>query len=539
MHIFGNGLANTQVNFANHCPVEKTLPDTQLLDCPELREDVKICQDLGVKIELGLGGAAGSYGLRDDKAAVEFADMLWDTVFSGESKTRPFGSSALDGVNLDIEGGSPYGYAAFVNRLRERQNSADASARPIIVTAAPQCPYPDAYMHDAIMNSPVDAVYVQFYNNYCGIQAFGTQNFNFDIWDEWANKFAKIKGAKVFLGIPASPSAAGSGYVNASRLREIILSVKKYNSFGGVMMWDSSQAFANKESGKSYAELAVASLEAACDGSSPAPIPAPQPVPAPAPVPTPTPAPAPTPAPTPSPAPGDVCPVEGGACQEGTFDCSGAQYAQCINGKWMLRSCQTGTVCHRTADRRNIFCDWPNSTDLPCRQPSALELTPAQRLQISTSNAAAERTRAAAFTGSSQPADINVVYQTANATHMIAHIEASVSSANRKSAIKSFSNDWTLSFSTPSGVTAVAVDRGTLTNDQIHATATATSSNEWIPFQVKSVPAKEPAKNMRVAVDVVLKRAPPTATTGASGEVKSASSAPWLQVLKDVQFQSR
>ncbi|RKP26299.1 hypothetical protein SYNPS1DRAFT_28001, partial [Syncephalis pseudoplumigaleata] len=49
MHIFGNGLDKTQVNFANHCPVEKTLPGTQLLDCPELREDVKACQELGVK----------------------------------------------------------------------------------------------------------------------------------------------------------------------------------------------------------------------------------------------------------------------------------------------------------------------------------------------------------------------------------------------------------------------------------------------------------------------------------------------------------
>ncbi|RKP05706.1 glycoside hydrolase superfamily, partial [Thamnocephalis sphaerospora] len=243
MHIFGRG--RSQMNFANHCDPDILFPNTQLMNCPELQEDVVICQNLGVKVELGLGGAAGSYGLSDDASAVAFAEELWGLAFGGTNAARPFGNSSLDGVNLDIEGGSSTGYARFVNRLRELHSASTASKRPLIVTAAPQCPYPDAYMHDVIMNAQIDAVYVQFYNNYCGVQAFGTSNFNFDIWDLWSRTYAKRPGAKIYLGIPASATAAGSGYVSATRLREIINGVSRYPSFGGVMMWDSSQAFAN------------------------------------------------------------------------------------------------------------------------------------------------------------------------------------------------------------------------------------------------------------------------------------------------------
>ena len=42
-------------------------------------------------------------------------------------------------------------------------------------------------------------------------------NFNFDSWDNFA-KTAPNPNVKVYLGVPASPSAAGSGYVSSSTL---------------------------------------------------------------------------------------------------------------------------------------------------------------------------------------------------------------------------------------------------------------------------------------------------------------------------------
>ena len=50
---------------------------------------------------------------------------------------------------------------------------------------------------------------------------------------------------KVFLGIPAGQTAAGSGYEPPSTLGPIIDYCKQFSSFGGVMMWDASQAEAN------------------------------------------------------------------------------------------------------------------------------------------------------------------------------------------------------------------------------------------------------------------------------------------------------
>ena len=50
----------------------------------------------------------------------------------------------LDGVDLDIEGGRPGNYAEFVKELRKLMSS--DKKKKYIVSGAPQCPYPDAYL---------------------------------------------------------------------------------------------------------------------------------------------------------------------------------------------------------------------------------------------------------------------------------------------------------------------------------------------------------------------------------------------------------
>lgn len=62
-------------------------------------------------------------------------------------------------IDLDIESGDPTGYAAFVNQLREH---AKGGSKPLYITAAPQCPFPDTHIGAALNNAPFDAVYVQF-----------------------------------------------------------------------------------------------------------------------------------------------------------------------------------------------------------------------------------------------------------------------------------------------------------------------------------------------------------------------------------------
>jgi len=159
----------------------------------------------------------------------------------GKSGTRPFGDAVLDGVDLDIESGSPSYYSTFVDQIRQLSKGA---RKRYYVTAAPQCPFPDAKVGDALDNADFDAVYVQFYNNYC--ETSRPSEFNYATWDRWAKTQSPNPNVKVYLGAPAGPKAAGSGYVDASSLISMAKSLQsKYSTFGGVMLWDADTAFNN------------------------------------------------------------------------------------------------------------------------------------------------------------------------------------------------------------------------------------------------------------------------------------------------------
>jgi chitinase len=62
-------------------------------------------------------------------------------------------------IDLDIEGGGSTGLAAMVTQLRSHFSGA---SKKYYITAAPQCPYPDAYLSPTLNAVGFDAVYVQF-----------------------------------------------------------------------------------------------------------------------------------------------------------------------------------------------------------------------------------------------------------------------------------------------------------------------------------------------------------------------------------------
>jgi hypothetical protein len=164
------------------------------------------------------------------------------------------------------------------------------------ITAAPQCPFPDAYLGAVINAVGFDAVYVQFCesklsswnnwpytssdNNFCGLQSFDNPNVSSHVFlpdhyhfpyflfarhgiltngisscafpirllkcyrDEWAKTVSPNKNVKVYIGAPSDSLAAGSGYVDADTLASYALQTREqYSSFGGVMLWDASQAY--------------------------------------------------------------------------------------------------------------------------------------------------------------------------------------------------------------------------------------------------------------------------------------------------------
>ncbi|KAH8434597.1 glycoside hydrolase family 18 protein [Aspergillus melleus] len=266
-----------EVDFANAGDKCTIIEGTNLKKCPEIGEDITTCQQKGKTIILSIGGATYSEGgFQSESAARDGADLVWKTFGPAQSSMaqvnhtvyhnttyrpihntimrrqnqvrRPFGDAVVDGFDFDFEAHVD-NMAPFANRLRELSD-ADTS-KQYFLTAAPQCPYPDAADKD-ILNGPVsiDAVFVQFYNNFCGVGSFvegqDTQNsFNLETWDNWAKNDSQNKKAKVIVGVPANTGAAGSGYIPVTKLKSVIEYSKTFSSFGGVMMWDVSQAYGN------------------------------------------------------------------------------------------------------------------------------------------------------------------------------------------------------------------------------------------------------------------------------------------------------
>lgn len=242
---FGEG-GEPSLDLANICSTanDPVFEGTQLPECSFMASNIQTCQNAGKIVTISLGGATGSAGFSNASQAEGFANTIWDLFLGGSSSTRPFGDAVLDGVDLDIEGGSTEYFTNFVSTLRSLMNSGSKS---YYLTAAPQCPFPDAYVGSVIDAESFDAVYVQFYNNYCGLTNYDNSNdWDFSTWDNWAKNTSPNPNVKVYIGAPAASAAAGSGYVDAATLGQIAVDTRNsYSSFGGIMLWDASQAYAN------------------------------------------------------------------------------------------------------------------------------------------------------------------------------------------------------------------------------------------------------------------------------------------------------
>ena len=140
---------------------------------------------------------------------------------------------------MDIEGGSYIGYGTFVSKLRGYMNG--SNKKEYIITSAPQCVYPDAYMGPgsgkALTVSPKSFSWlnVQFYNNYCGI--FSESQF-YASFEEWCN-LANSNGFTIMVGVPDAPKAGG-GYISASQICNMVPKLETYSCFSGFMLWDAS-----------------------------------------------------------------------------------------------------------------------------------------------------------------------------------------------------------------------------------------------------------------------------------------------------------
>ncbi|KAG2599571.1 acidic endochitinase Pun g 14, amyloplastic-like [Panicum virgatum] len=217
---FGSGQAPV-LNLAGHCnPGE----------CAGLASDIQSCKSQGVRVLLSLGGAGGNYGLSSTDDANSVADYLWDNFLGGTGSTsRPLGAVALDGIDLDIENGNPAHYDELASALKAKDGG-------VLLTAAPQCPYPDASLGPALQTGLFDAVWVQFYNNPGCAYAGGDDANLVAAWRTWTGG---VRAGSFYLGLPASEEAAGSGYIPPGDLTGTVLPAVQGvgGGYGGIMLW--------------------------------------------------------------------------------------------------------------------------------------------------------------------------------------------------------------------------------------------------------------------------------------------------------------
>ncbi|XP_020216244.1 acidic endochitinase [Cajanus cajan] len=217
---FGNG--NTpKLNLAGHC-------DATNNGCSFLSNQIKACQNQGVKVMLSIGGNDGNHDLSSAVEARTFAEYLWNNFLGGQSNTRPLGNAILDGIDFAIVSGSTQHWDELAMAISEH-----GKQKKIYLSAAPQCPIPDKWLSSAIETGLFDYIWVQFYNNppcqYNG-NAENLKNY----WNKWIG----TKVGQVFLGLPAAQGAAGSGYVSPDVLNSQVLPfIKGSAKYGGVMLW--------------------------------------------------------------------------------------------------------------------------------------------------------------------------------------------------------------------------------------------------------------------------------------------------------------
>jgi chitinase len=176
----------------------------------QFTSDIATLQARGQKVILSVGGQDGAISVDSAASAAEFASSVYSLI-------QQYG---FNGVDIDLENGVDPGYMA--SALEQLESDVGSS---LIITLAPQTvdtqSTGDDYFALALDIQPIlTMINTQYYNsgsmNGCdgNVYAEGTENFI------TALACTELEGglspAQVGIGLPASTSAAGSGYVSPS-----------------------------------------------------------------------------------------------------------------------------------------------------------------------------------------------------------------------------------------------------------------------------------------------------------------------------------
>jgi chitinase len=179
-------------------------------------DDIQTLQARGQKVILSVGGQNGTISVDDAASASNFASSVYSII-------QEYG---FNGVDIDLENGVDPAYMA--SALEQLESDVGSS---LIITLAPQTvdtqSTGDDYFQLALDIQPIlTMINTQYYNsgtmNGCdgNVYAEGTENFI------TALACTELEGglspSQVGLGLPASSSAAGSGYVAPSVVNDAL-----------------------------------------------------------------------------------------------------------------------------------------------------------------------------------------------------------------------------------------------------------------------------------------------------------------------------
>jgi chitinase len=182
----------------------------------QFTSDIQTLQSRGQKVILSVGGQNGTISVDDPASASNFASSV-------DSLIQEYG---FNGVDIDLENGVDPQYMA--SALEQLESDVGSS---LIITLAPQTvdtqSTGDDYFQLALDIQPIlTMINTQYYNsgtmNGCDGNVYGEGTENFMTALACTELEGGLSPSQVGLGLPASTSAAGGGYVAPSLINDAL-----------------------------------------------------------------------------------------------------------------------------------------------------------------------------------------------------------------------------------------------------------------------------------------------------------------------------
>ncbi|MFC6062503.1 chitinase [Streptomyces ochraceiscleroticus] len=226
----------------------------------DFKADIKAKKAAGKSVILSVGGEKGAVSVADEASAKNFADSVG----------RLMDEYGFDGVDIDLENGLNSTY------MTQALKSLHAAHGDLVVTMAPQTvdmqsPENEYFKTALGIKDFLTAVNMQYYNsgsmNGCDGKVYSQGSVDFLTALACIQLENGLDASQVGIGVPASPKAAGSGYVAPDVVNAALDCLTKgtgcgsfkpsktYPGLRGAMTWSTNwdaangNAFANEVGG--------------------------------------------------------------------------------------------------------------------------------------------------------------------------------------------------------------------------------------------------------------------------------------------------